>query len=295
MDSFITGKKKNIEPFIGLKSFSLIEGDIRNVEDCERAVSGVDVILHQAALGSIPRSIKDPGCTNSINVDGFINIVMAAKKEGIRRIVYASSSSVYGSSKELPKTEENTGAPLSPYAITKKANELYARVFSDVYGLEFIGLRYFNVYGRRQDAQSTYAAVIPKFISSLLKGEAPVINGDGSFTRDFTYIDDVVQINLLAASTSNEEALNKVYNVACGDKNSISELFYLLRSFLAPHIKGVSSIEPIYGPPRPGDIPHSLASIRKAEEYLAYKPKFKFADGLKETVRWYMETHYTNK
>jgi len=287
LDNFITGKKENIQHLFGNKNFKLIEGDIRNIEDCKNAMQGVDIVLHQAALGSIPRSIKDPVTSSAINIDGFINIIIAAKSAGIKRIVYASSSSVYGTSKELPKIEENIGEPLSPYAITKRANEMYAKVFSEIYGIELIGLRYFNVYGKRQDPFSTYAAVIPKFISAFLKHESPVINGDGSYSRDFTYIDDVVQINQLAATTDKPEAINQVYNVACGDRNSINELFELLKENLSKYDDQIKTIPPVYGPQRFGDMPHTKASIKKAAELLNYKPLYNFSEGIKKTVEWY--------
>ncbi len=289
LDNFLTGKKDNIISLTAYENFKLIEGDIRNIKACEEAVKGVDIILHQAALGSIPRSIKDPATTNAINVDGFINVLIAAKNAGVKRIVYASSSSVYGSSKKLPKIEEDIGEPLSPYAITKRVNELYAKVFADIYGMTLIGLRYFNVYGIKQDSYSTYAAVIPKFVSTLIKYESPVINGDGSFSRDFTYIDDVIQINQLAALTNNEEAYNQVFNVAVNDRNTINTLFDIIKENLASLDSEVSTIRPVYGPGRPGDIPHSLASIEKAQKLLAYKPENKLKDGIKKTIKWYFD------
>ncbi len=289
LDNFITGKRQNIEELIKNPCFKLIEGDIRNIDDCRMAVKGVDVILHQAALGSIPRSVKDPATTNAINVDGFINVVLAAKEEGLKRIVYASSSSVYGDDATLPKTEERVGVPLSPYAITKKVNELYAKVFSEVYGLEFIGLRYFNVYGMKQDPFSTYAAVIPKFINQMINLESPVINGDGSFSRDFTFVADVVQINQLAALTENPLAVNQVYNVAAGGRNSILTLFELLKEYLSHFKAPIKQIQPVFGPQRIGDIPHSQASIDKAIKLLGYKPDYDFKTGLLKTVEWFFE------
>lgn len=288
LDNFITGKRENVAHLSGNPLFTLIEGDIRNEDDCKRAMTGVDVVLHQAALGSVPRSINDPITTNAHNIDGFINVLWGAHQAGIKRVVYASSSSVYGDSASLPKIENITGAPISPYAVTKKVNELYAKVFADCYGLELIGLRYFNVYGRRQDPYSTYAAVIPKFVYALRNHESPVINGNGDFTRDFTYIDDVVQMNLLAAETTNTAAINQVYNVAAGDRNTILRLFELLRQNLAFHDEAIAKVNPILGPERPGDIPHSLASIEKAVSLLGYSPKFRLEQGIQKTVEWYM-------
>jgi len=288
-DNFITGKKENISHLFDSNNFTLVEGDIRSIDDCKKAVIGVDIILHQAALGSIPRSINDPATSNAVNVDGFINVLLAAKDAGIRRIVYASSSSIYGTSKELPKVEENVGEPLSPYAITKKVNEMYAKVFAEIYGLELIGLRYFNVYGKRQDPFSTYAAVIPKFVCSLLKHESPLINGDGTYSRDFTYVEDVVQINQLAALTNNPDAINQVYNVAAGERNTINTLYDLLRANLSAYDKKIAEIQPVYGPIRLGDIPHSLASVEKAQKLLNYKPNFNLIDGIKSTLEWYVK------
>lgn len=287
LDNFITGKQQNIADLMSHSGFKLIEGDIRSIDDCRNAVVGADVILHQAALGSIPRSVKDPATTNAINVDGFINVVLAAKEESVKRIVYASSSSVYGDETTLPKTEDRVGTPLSPYAITKKVNELYAKVFSEVYGLEFIGLRYFNVYGMKQDPFSTYAAVIPKFINHLINHERPVINGDGSYSRDFTFVDDVVQINQLAALTQNPQAVNQVYNVAAGGRNNIMTLFTLLKENLSKHDPEIKQIEPVFGPIRTGDIPHSQAAIDKAQNRLGYVPQYTFEKGLFKTVEWY--------
>lgn len=287
LDNFITGKRENITTLNNYSGFKLIEGDIRNINDCTTAVAGVDYILHQAALGSIPRSVKDPATTNAINVDGFINMALAARDAGIKRFVYASSSSVYGDEATLPKTEDRVGTPLSPYAITKKVNELYAKVFSEVYGLEFIGLRYFNVYGMKQDPFSTYAAVIPKFINHLINHERPVINGDGSYSRDFTFVDDVIQINQLAALTQNPQAVNQVYNVAAGGRNTIMTLFFLLKEYLSKYDPKIKQIEPVFGPIRTGDIPHSQAAINKAQNLLGYVPQYTFEKGLFKTVEWY--------
>jgi UDP-N-acetylglucosamine 4-epimerase len=269
--------------------FTLVEGDIRNLEDCKKAVEGADLVLHLAALGSVPRSIADPITTNDINIGGTLNMLVAARDAGIKRFVYAASSSTYGDSEVLPKVENVIGRPLSPYAITKYVSELYAGVFGTTYGLDCIGLRYFNVFGRRQDPNGAYAAVIPKFTANLLQKESPVINGDGTFSRDFTYIDNVIQINRLALFTENKAALNEVYNVAFGDSSTLNELYYELRANLSEYDSSISTLEPIYGPNRKGDIPHSLASIDKAKSLLGYDPKFSLKTGLKETVKWYWE------
>ena len=263
LDNFSTGKHSNIESFLSHTHFKLIEGDIRNFPDCEKAVSGARYVLHQAALGSVPRSVKDPQTTNEVNITGFLNILTAARDAGVKRFVYASSSSVYGDHPALPKLEENTWNPLSPYAVTKKVNELYARVFGELYGMETIGLRYFNVFGRRQDTEGEYAAVIPRFIKALIHHESPVIYGDGSQTRDFTYIENVVQANLCAAVVSNPEAYNTAYNVAFGERVTLNELFMFLRDGLAEFDPEIAKINPVYTEPRQGDIPHSLASIEK--------------------------------
>ena len=271
LDNFETGKRRNIVHLLENDNFQLIEGDIRNYEDCQKVVDGVDFILHQAALGSVPRSIKNPITSNATNVTGFLNILTAAKDAGVRRFVYAASSSTYGDSKELPKVEEVIGKPLSPYAFTKYVNELYADVFSKTYGIETIGLRYFNVFGRRQDPNGAYAAVIPKFVGQFMKGESPTINGDGNYSRDFTYIDNVVEANLLALATDNEEALNTVYNVAYGDRNSLNDLVGYLKDYLSDFDAAIKNVKVNYGPNRVGDIPHSLASIKKATKLLKYK------------------------
>jgi len=251
-------------------------------------VKGVDVVLHQAALGSVPRSIADPATTNSVNVNGFLNMIIATRDAGIKRFVFASSSSVYGDSPELPKVEDRTGKVLSPYAITKLVNEEYARIFGNLYGMETIGLRYFNVFGRRQDPDGPYAAVIPKFTMSFMKYESPVINGDGSNSRDFTYIDNVVLANNLAAMVENPAALNQVYNVACGDSVNLNEMTAMLRSYLAGHDPKISTVDPKHGPTRAGDIPHSMASIGKAVRLLGYKPRVLFSEGLGHAVEWYV-------
>ena len=289
LDNFATGHKHNIEPFLENNHFTLIEGDIRNIADCYRAVEGADFVLHQAALGSVPRSIKDPVTTNDVNVSGFLNMLVASRDAGVKRFVYAASSSTYGDSKELPKVEDKIGKPLSPYAITKFVNELYAEIFSRTYGLETIGLRYFNVFGRRQDPNGAYAAVIPKFVMQLMAHESPVINGDGNHSRDFTYIDNVVQMNELAMTTQNPEAVNTVYNTAFGDRNTLNDLVGHLKEFLGEFDPAISKVPVIHGPERPGDIPHSLASIEKARQLLGYNPQFSFQEGLRQAVEWYWE------
>ena len=287
LDNFLTGRRENIAKAIENPNFTLIEGDIRSFEMCENAVKDCDLVLHLAALGSVPRSINDPITTNDININGFLNILTATRNAGIKRFVFAASSSTYGDSKELPKVEDRIGKPMSPYAITKYVGELYADVFAKVYGMEFIGLRYFNVFGRRQDPEGAYAAVIPKFIQSLLKHEAPVINGDGSFSRDFTYIDNVVNINLQALFTSQKEAINQIYNVACGEATTLNQLYDYLRTALGAEHPEILEINPIYQEVRSGDIPHSLASIEKAKLLLSYDPQINIKEGITRTVAWY--------
>ena len=289
-DNFATGFRHNIAEFESYPNFSFIEGDIRNLEDCQKATQGVDIVLHQAALGSVPRSLNDPVTTNAVNITGFINMLEACRTSGVERFIYAASSSTYGDSKTLPKVEEIIGAPLSPYAVTKYVNELYASVYARSFGLKTIGLRYFNVFGRRQDPEGAYAAVIPKFVGKILKGENPIINGDGTYSRDFTYIDNVLQMNYLAATTSNEKAFNQVYNTAVGGRISILEmtekLIYGLKK-LAPEL---SKIKIEFGPKRSGDIPHSQASIDKAKKLLGYKPTHNFSEGLEASLEWYYKT-----
>ena len=287
LDNFATGKKENITPFTTNPNYTLIEGDIRKLSDCQLAVKGVDYVLHQAALGSVPRSIKDPITSNEVNVSGFLNMLIASRDSGVKRFIYAASSSTYGDSESLPKVEDKIGKPLSPYAITKYVNELYADVFSKTYGLETIGLRYFNVFGRKQDPNGAYAAVIPKFVSQFMAGESPIINGDGEFSRDFTYIDNVIQANLLSITTKNKEAINTVYNVAFGERNTLKDLVELLKKSLTEFDSKIKDIQVIYGPNRVGDIPHSLASIDKAKKLLVYNPQFSLEKGLKEAVNWY--------
>jgi UDP-N-acetylglucosamine 4-epimerase len=287
LDNFATGHRHNLKDFIENPNFRLIEGDIRNAADCIEAVKGVDYVMHQAALGSVPRSINDPVTTNDVNVSGFLNMLMAAKEAKVKRFVYAASSSTYGDSVGLPKVEEVIGKPLSPYAITKYVNELYADIFSKSYGLETIGLRYFNVFGRKQDPKGAYAAVIPKFVMQLMQHQSPVINGDGNYSRDFTYIDNVIQMNELALTTTNDLALNTVYNTAYGDRNTLNKLVEYLKESLSKYDPEIANISIEYGPQRAGDIPHSLASIDKAKELLGYEPKFSLKTGLEEAVDWY--------
>lgn len=289
LDNFATGKRENIAPYLSLESFTLIEGDIRDMETCQTACKGKDYVLHQAALGSVPRSIKDPITSNDVNVSGFLNMLVASKDNDVKRFVYAASSSTYGDSKALPKIEDQIGKPLSPYAVTKYVNELYADVFNKVYGLDTIGLRYFNVFGRRQDPNGAYAAVIPKFVIQLMNYESPTINGDGTYSRDFTYIDNVIQMNTLAITTENKEALNQIYNTAVGDRTTIKSMAHLLKEYLSKYDSKIADVEIKHGPIREGDIPHSLASIEKAEKNLNYKPTHKFEEGLKEAVDWYWE------
>ena len=289
LDNFATGHKHNLESFINNPNFILIEGDIRNIEDCQKAVQGVDYVLHQAALGSVPRSINDPITTNEVNVSGFLNMLIVSRDAKIKRFVYAASSSTYGDSQGLPKVEEVIGKPLSPYAITKYVNELYAEIFSKTYGLETIGLRYFNVFGRNQDPNGVYAAVIPKFVMQLMDLESPKINGDGNYSRDFTYIDNVIQMNELAMTTTNQAAINTVYNTAYGDRNTLNNLVDYLKQFLSIYNPDIANVKVEYGPNRIGDIPHSLASIEKAKQLLGYQPQFSMQEGLKEAVKWYWD------
>jgi UDP-N-acetylglucosamine 4-epimerase len=287
LDNFATGHRKNIEPFLQNPYFKLIEGDIRDIATCQKAVEGIEYVLHEAALGSVPRSINDPITSNDVNVSGFLNMLVAARDAGVKRFIYAASSSTYGDSAALPKVEEVIGKPLSPYAITKYVNELYADVFSRTYGIECIGLRYFNVFGRRQDPNGAYAAVIPLFVKKLMDHESPVINGDGEYSRDFTYIDNVIQMNALAIETTNPEAVNTVYNTAFGERNNLNQLVKYLKEFLSDFDPEIANVKVIHGPNRKGDIPHSLASIDKAARLLNYQPKYSFKNGLREAVQWY--------
>jgi UDP-N-acetylglucosamine 4-epimerase len=287
LDNFATGKPENIQSLLSDKRFRLIVGDIRNIEDCRKACEGVDCVSHQAALGSVPRSVKDPITSNTVNVGGFLNMLVAACDVGVKRFVYAASSSTYGDSETLPKTEDKIGKPLSPYAVTKYVNELYADVFHRVYGLDSIGLRYFNVFGRRQYPSGAYAAVIPLFVKKFLDHKSPVINGDGEYSRDFTYIDNVLQANYLALTAKNPDSLNTVYNVACGERTTLNRLTALIREMLAEYEPDLAEIEILHGDYRQGDIPHSLASIDRAKNLLGYEPSHYFEQGLKEAVKWY--------
>ncbi|VXC03722.1 SDR family oxidoreductase [Maribacter litoralis] len=289
LDNFATGKRENVAPFTENSKFTLIEGDIRNLSDCQKACDGVDYILHQAALGSVPRSINDPITSNDVNVSGFLNMLVAARDAKVKRFIYAASSSTYGDSTNMPKVEDIIGKPLSPYAITKYVNELYADVFSKTYDIETIGLRYFNVFGRKQDPNGAYAAVIPKFVMQLMKHESPIINGDGSFSRDFTYIDNVIQMNVRAMVSENQKALNTVYNTAYGERTDLNELTELLKEYLGEYDPKIKDVKNIYGPTRAGDVPHSLASVDKAKELLNYNPQYDIKTGLKEAVKWYWE------
>ncbi len=289
LDNFATGRRENISHLVSHKNYTLIEGDIRNINDCHKACKNIDYVLHQAALGSVPRSINDPITSNDVNVSGFLNMLVAAKEANIKRFVYAASSSTYGDSKGLPKVEDIIGKPLSPYAITKYVNELYADIFSKTYGLETIGLRYFNVFGRKQDPNGAYAAVIPKFVMQLMKHESPVINGDGSFSRDFTYIDNVIQMNIRAMLSENNDSINTVYNTAYGERTDLNELITLLKKYLSEFDPKIADVDITYGSTRQGDVPHSLASIDKAKKLLGYDPEFGIKTGLKEAVSWYWE------
>jgi UDP-N-acetylglucosamine 4-epimerase len=289
LDNFSTGKRENILPFLPNKKFTLIEGDIRNLEDCKKAVDGVDIVLQQAALGSVPRSINDPITTNDVNISGFLNVLLASRDAKVKRVVYAASSSTYGDSESLPKVEDIIGKPLSPYAVTKYVNELYAHVFKLNYGLDTIGLRYFNVYGRRQDPNGAYAAVIPKFTLLFMKHQSPVINGNGKNSRDFTYIDNVIQMNNLAAVTTNIDAVGGVFNTAVGDRTDLNQMAVVLKKILSEYDSKIETIDVIHGPERLGDIPHSLASIEKAKIMLGYNPTHNLEQGLKEAVKWYWE------
>ncbi|GHE38900.1 SDR family oxidoreductase [Sphingobacterium griseoflavum] len=287
LDNFATGHRHNLSQHDANPDFELIEGDIRNMADCERAVQGVDYVLHQAALGSVPRSIKDPQTSNEVNVSGFLNMLVAARDAGVKRLVYAASSSTYGDSEALPKVEDKIGKPLSPYAITKYVNELYADIFAKTYGFETIGLRYFNVFGRRQDPNGAYAAVIPLFVKKFMNHESPVINGTGDYSRDFTYIDNVIQMNERAMLTENPEAVNTVYNTAVGDRTTLNELIGYLKEFLTEYDPAIAQVDVIHGPNRQGDIPHSLASVEKAKRLLGYEPTHVIREGLEEAVKWY--------
>ena len=287
LDNFSTGKRKNIETFLSNPKFKLIEGDIRNYDDCVKAVDRIEFVFHEAALGSVPRSIKDPVTSTDVNIGGFVKILFASIEAGVKRFIYAASSSTYGDHPDLPKVEDKIGSPLSPYAITKYVDELYADNFAKTYGIEIIGLRYFNVFGRRQDPDGAYAAVIPKFVKTLMKHERPKINGDGSVSRDFTYIDNVIQANHLSALVGDTNALNQVYNVAHGERTTLNQLYRMIRDKASEFDNSIADIEPEYGPFREGDIPHSLASIDKAKRLLGYRPTHNVEEGLEEAVGWY--------
>ncbi|MFP4316647.1 MAG: SDR family oxidoreductase [Desulfovibrionales bacterium] len=294
LDNFSTGFQKNLDEVQGLVTseqwsrFTFIEGDIRDQATCAASCDGVDYVLHQAAIGSVPRSIDNPIFTNENNVSGFLNMLVAARDAGAKRFVYAASSSTYGDHQELPKVEDRIGKPLSPYAVTKYVNELYADVFAATYGMEVVGLRYFNVFGPRQDPNGAYAAVIPKWFAGLLQGTDVFINGDGETSRDFCYIDNSVQANILAALTENSEAVNQVYNVAYGERTTLNELFYLIRERVEAARPEAAAAEPIYRDFRPGDVRHSLADITKARTLLGYDPHDSVGSGLDKAADWYI-------
>ena len=300
LDTFDTGYQHNIDEAISdanqiagedlTDNFKFIHGDIRSLQDCQLACKNVDYVLHQAAIGSVPRSIEDPIYTNEANINGFLNMLVASRDAKVKRFVYAASSSSYGDSIDLPKLENMIGNPLSPYAVTKYVNELYANVFANNYEFKTIGLRYFNIFGKRQDPEGAYAAVIPKWISSILKNEDVYINGDGDTSRDFCYIDNAIQINILAAMSSNEESINQVYNVALNDRTSLNELYKMIQEKLMQRVQGLKSKQPIYRDFRAGDVRHSQASIEKAKKLLSYKPKYKISDGLDEALSWYISS-----
>ena len=283
LDDLSTGSMKNIESFIAHPKFEFINGDIRNFNDCLSACSDIDLVSHQAALGSVPRSIRDPLTTNHVNITGTLHIFQAAKENNIKRVVYAASSSTYGDHQALPKVEDQIGNPLSPYAVTKYVNELYARVYSNLFGLELIGLRYFNIFGPRQNPHGPYAAVIPLFAEALINHQPPTIHGDGEHSRDFTFVDNAVEANLLGLFTTSKQSLNQVYNIACGRQTSLNELFNILKK------EAGSSLEPVHGPERPGDVKHSMADISKAETLLGYRPLVPVEDGLRTTFQWYKQ------
>lgn len=295
IDNFSTGKQENLDMVSDSVSskhwsaFSFRRGDIRNLADCRKVTPGIDYVLHQAALGSVPRSIDDPITTNQNNIDGFLNMLVASRDASVKRFVYAASSSTYGDHPGLPKVEDAIGRPLSPYAVTKYVNELYADVFARAYDMNSIGLRYFNVFGKRQDPNGAYAAVIPKWIGRFLDHESPTINGDGETSRDFCFVDNAVQANILAATAEDPDAVNKVYNVAFGERTSLNELFAIIQGSLAENDTAIGNFEAIYGPERKGDVRHSLADISKARTLLGYDPAFSVRDGMKQTVQWFRE------
>jgi UDP-N-acetylglucosamine 4-epimerase len=294
LDNFSTGHQRNLDEVHTLvtpeqwKNFNFIQGDVRNIDDCNRASAGVNYVLHQAALGSVPRSIEDPISTNQSNIDGFLNMLVAARDAKVKRFVYAASSSTYGDHPELPKVEEKIGKPLSPYAVTKLVNELYADVFARSYGFKTIGLRYFNIFGRRQDPNGAYAAVIPKWIAALIKNEPVYINGDGETSRDFCYIDNAVQANLLAATATTEGVTNQVYNVAVGESTSLNQLYFHLHEILSKRFVEPNESRPVYRDFRSGDVRHSLANISKGKKLLGYEPTHRIIEGLDEVMPWYL-------
>lgn len=294
LDNFATGHQRNLDEVETLvtrqqwANFRFINGDIRDLTTCHAASAGVDYVLHQAALGSVPRSINDPITTNSTNIDGFLNMLVAARDGGVKRFVYAASSSTYGDHLGLPKVEDNIGKPLSPYAVTKYVNELYADVFARSYGFKTVGLRYFNVFGKRQNPNGAYAAVIPKWVSSMIRNEPVFVNGDGETSRDFCFIENTVQINLLAATTANSDALGQVYNVAVGDRTTLNQLFESIRALLKPRFPHLTDFKPAYRDFRAGDVRHSLADISKAKNLLGYIPTHRISEGLKEAMDWYV-------
>lgn len=292
LDNLATGNKDNLKQAKQSPLFTLLEGDIRRLENCREAVKGVKYVFHQAALGSVPRSLHDPVTTNEVNVSGFVNMLTAAKEEGVKRFVYAASSSTYGSHPALPKVENQIGEPLSPYAVSKYVNELYAQVFSKAYGLETIGLRYFNVFGERQDPNGAYAAVIPRFIMAVIKGESPTINGDGTQSRDFTYVENAVQANLLAASTENRAAIHEIFNVAYGEATNLVQLVDHIINLLIPRLPNAQSVSIQFGPERPGDVKHSLADVEKARKLLGYEPQYSVGEGLERAVEWYLKNYH---
>lgn len=289
LDNFSTGKRENLKDYLINPDFRLIEGDIRNYDVCLDAVKDIEIVFHEAALGSVPRSIKDPVTTTDVNIGGYVKMLFASKEAGVKRFIYAASSSTYGDHPDLPKVEDKIGSPLSPYGITKYVNEIYGANFSKTYGIDVIGLRYFNVFGRRQDPDGAYAAVIPKFLKMLKNHESPVVNGDGSYSRDFTYVDNVIQANHLSAIVDKKEALNQVYNVAYGERTSLNQLYDYIQKIAGSYDSEILKIPIIYGPERAGDIPHSLASIEKAKRLLGYSPTHSVLEGLEEAVKWFWD------
>jgi UDP-N-acetylglucosamine 4-epimerase len=293
LDNLSTGKRENLTHLKG--DFRFIEGDIRDLDTCREACRSVELVLHQAALGSVPRSIDKPIPTHESNIGGFLNMLIAARDAGVGRFVYASSSAVYGSDDTMPKVEHRIGKPMSPYGLSKQVNEQYASVFATCYGFETIGLRYFNVFGPRQDPDGAYASVIPAWIGALLRGQTAYINGDGTISRDFCHVDNVVQGNLLSAMTENPEAVNQAYNIAHGEQTTLTELFDLIRTILIPRMPHLRTVRAVHRAPRRGDLPRSLASTEKAEKLLGYAPSFKIRDGLEQTIAWYAEHLTTSK